>query len=276
MSTSPRICIVGIGSIGSQHINTLRAMGYTNLVGLDTRPMPYDERLPIVDRVEDLGVKPDYAIICSTPGSHYEHALYFLGRGIPTFIEKPMTVNLLQALELCDVASRRSASLAVGYMERAHPIVQSAYKYARMPQCRNHARRNEVTHGTVECRWMAVRRTYRPDVVAESSHALDTARYVFGKIDRVEVLHRSTTQVIVKLLCDGQVDVVVTMNTNAEPLRRIHIYSKSDVFVVNYGKTTEEWATCYQAELQAFLDGKPLCSGEDGAAVMKAIEVCHA
>jgi hypothetical protein len=39
-----------------------------------------------------------------------------------------------------------------------------------------------------------------------------------------------------------------------------------------YGTSCVEWWGCYKAELYAFLNGTPLCTGDDGVAVMQVIE----
>jgi hypothetical protein len=39
-----------------------------------------------------------------------------------------------------------------------------------------------------------------------------------------------------------------------------------------YGTMKMEWDDCYMAELQAFLNGTPLCEGHEGADVVELIE----
>jgi hypothetical protein len=56
-------------------------------------------------------------------------------------------------------------------------------------------------------------------------------------------------------------------------MRRINLYAhKGKTFGRQYGLDKAEWDLCYRAELQAFLDGKPLCTGEDGLRVMEILE----
>ena len=111
---TPRIAIVGCGSIGSRHINNLLAMGYQDLVAVEPRSMPHDERVPIVSMLEDLGSWDlTHALICSPPEFHYRHARYFINRGVRTFIEKPMTMTAMEARTLCAIAHMNKQEIAL-------------------------------------------------------------------------------------------------------------------------------------------------------------------
>lgn len=269
-----RIAIVGVGSIGSRHIDNLLAMGYADLVGIDSRPMPMDERLPILDSFEDLSPwNPTHALICTPPSLHYEHARYFLESGIPVFIEKPMTTKAYEAIALNELAKQASTYIGIGYMERAHPFIQYLKEWIAG---------QELSHSYIDCYWKAEKKTYDGDVAAESSHAIDIALHLFGdmKVESFYVLPRSCE---VKLRRHDGFPCIITMDNNAIPLRRINICAKdaqkgfhwSSDYVQNgerYGSTKEEWDRCYKLELLAFLNGKPLCTGEDGIKVMNVLE----
>lgn len=267
-----RIAVVGIGSIGSAHIDRLLSMGYTDLVGVDPRPMPDDERLPIITEFDDFGAwEPTHAIICSPPEFHYHHALHFLKQGIPVLIEKPMTTTARDAEALCDFAKRRRLTLAVGYMERANPAVIYAKEVAS---------RHEICMASIECYWMMTGKTYRQVMIAESSHAIDTARFICGSFSTARVRSINSASADIEMRRDSDdLSCSIIINAQASPMRRITLYTNinNPYLRIEYGHTKEEWGTCYRTELQAFLDGKPLCIGEDGLAVMRMLEeVRHA
>ena len=258
-----RIAIVGLGSIGSKHVDTLLKMGYTDLVAVDPRPMPEEDRLPVVGELKEIdGWGTTHALICSPPDWHFWQAKCFLDIGVPTFIEKPMTGAASAARILRNMADANSTVLAVGYMERAHPIVIEA---------RNWAILHQPTRGEFYCYWRATEKSYALNVLDESSHAIDTALFVMGKA----VGAKRTGGVGVRAsinLTHEEAWSQVTMDMDATPRRRIQMYGEGCHFSKDYGTTTDEWDACYQTELQAFLDGKPLCSGEDGLAVMEVLE----
>lgn len=259
-----RIAIIGLGSIGSKHVDTLLKMGYADLVAVDPRPMPNEDRLPVVGELQEIeGWDATHAFICSPPNWHYHHAKYFLDRGIPTFIEKPMTRTASEARTLCAIAYASKTVLAVGYMERAHRIVQEARQWAA---------ENGAGHADFYCYWRATEKTYQLRIVEESSHVIDTALFVMGKAERAVRRGGSGVRAHASIT-HGSAVSEITMDMDAEPRRRIQLYAADGTnFSKDYGTTVEEWESCYRDELQAFLDGKPLCTGEDGLAVMDVLE----
>lgn len=265
MIEAPRIAIVGVGSIGSRHIDTLLAMGYQDLVGIDSRPMPHEERLPVVGTLEDIEWwKPTHALICSPPDWHYHHAKYFVDRGIPTFIEKPMTVRKVEASNLCATAHMCKSVLAVGYMERAHPTVQAAKEFVEKHGC---------VKAEICCYWRATEKTYPLDTAQESSHAIDLALFLLGDASFVDA--RSAFDGEVTLHSDhvNGAACIIRMNMYDWPRRVINLHGEDGVtFSEIYGDTKDEWDACYKAELQAFLNGKPLCTGEDGLRVVEVLD----
>ena len=266
MSESPRIAIVGVGSIGSRHIDTLLAMGYRDLVGIDPRPMPNEERLPIISVFCDLEPwNPTHALICSPPDWHYHHAKYFVDRGIPTFIEKPMTVSKVEASELCATAHMNKSTLAVGYMERAHPVVLKAKEFIEEYGCMK---------AEICCYWKATEKTYPLYTSQESSHAIDLAQFLLGDMVLMKVTDLPWREVVLTVKHSRICETKICMNAHENwPRRVISLESEAgNVFREIYGTTPDEWASCYQEELTVFLAGKPLCTGEDGLRVVEILE----
>lgn len=266
MIESPRIAIVGVGSIGSKHIDALLAMGYQDLVGIDSRPMPHEERLPVISEFCDLEPwKPTHALICSPPDWHYRHARYFVDRGIPTFIEKPMTVSRVEGSNLCATAHMCKSVLAVGYMERAHPVVKEAKQFIEQHGC---------VRAEICCYWKATEKTYPLYTAQESSHAIDLAQFLLGDMALMKVTDLPWHEVVLTVKHSRVCETKICMNAHENwPRRVISLESENgNVFHELYGTTPEEWVPCYQEELKAFLNGKPLCTGEDGLQVMKILE----
>ena len=263
------IVIVGLGSIGVRHAKNLLDLGHTYLIGVDTRcyECVFDVPFPVYDSVESIDIeRVTRAIICTPPDLHHQHAKQFVGRGIPTFIEKPMTTYAADASALCATAHMNKSVLAVGYMERAHPTVQEAKEFIQKYGCQR---------ASIGCYWLATDKTYAINEAEESSHALDLALYLFGESEvvewekhflgdfRVETQHQSGTRCTIR------------MNMNEWWARRsIHLVSSDGQrkFSALYGENKAEWDECYRAELRAFLNGKPLCTGEDGLRVVKILE----
>lgn len=71
-------------------------------------------------------------VLIATPAStHAAIARPFIARGIPTFIEKPLTTSLRDALALERLATRTGAPVMVGHVHLYHPAYQVVRRYAR-------------------------------------------------------------------------------------------------------------------------------------------------
>jgi predicted dehydrogenase len=71
---------------------------------------------------EDVPVSGLDGVIVATPSaSHAEVALPFIEAGIPTFIEKPMTTSVTDALRIEEAARRSGAIVCVGHIYLHHP-----------------------------------------------------------------------------------------------------------------------------------------------------------
>jgi len=74
-----------------------------------------------------LQQEPVDAAVIATPGStHADLALPFIERGIPTFIEKPLTTSLADAKRLAKAAAKHNASIFVGHIHLFNPAYQKA------------------------------------------------------------------------------------------------------------------------------------------------------
>jgi predicted dehydrogenase len=261
-----RVGIIGLGSIGSKHVDALLSLGYDNLMAYDIHPNAAEPRLPVVEMFEALlDWHPEYAIVASPPDLHYNHARQLLAEGCAVLVEKPLCMNSRDALQLCIAAREQNKTLAVGYMERAHPKVQKVKKTLSWEGVPSEA--------IILLRWQATRKSYPwVGTVYESSHALDLALWYFGEVDRVKVNLKDDHRLSAELYHRIGTHTHVIIDSQREPRRSIVLGYGEQNLVTDYGQTREEWLPCYEAELRAFLEDQPLCTGVDGAAVIQLIE----
>lgn len=127
-----RIAIIGCGGIGAAH-----ARGY---LALDPPPALFF--LDVVrERAERLatefggtaGVFPhdlapdiDGASVTTPPARHYEVADVLLRAGVPTFCEKPLTMQSGRGVALAETARRLGVPLLVGFKMRFEPVFARA------------------------------------------------------------------------------------------------------------------------------------------------------
>ena len=110
---------------------------------------------------------------------HYAIAREFLEHGIDVLVEKPLTVDLIQARELVQLAQSKGAILQVGHLERFNPAIRKLESVIKEPKF-------------VECHRLApfVERGTDVDVVLDLMiHDIDViASLVRSPVDRVEAV----------------------------------------------------------------------------------------
>jgi predicted dehydrogenase len=135
MTTSVRILIAGMGSIGLRHARLYAALPETIVEVCESRPEGLAEargQLPEVKCWADyhaaLDSKPDYVVIATPHQAHAPMTIAALEKGIPVLCEKPMSHSLTEAEKMMAASRTYSTPLAVGYCLRFHPGVQRLRK----------------------------------------------------------------------------------------------------------------------------------------------------
>ena len=121
--------VAGVGAIGRNHARVLASLPGVKLAGI------YDVE---TDRAAELAAEPGTraagslaelaswtsAVTIATPTVyHYETGKALLAAGKHVLIEKPITDNTEQALELAALAKSKKLVLQVGHIERFNPVM---------------------------------------------------------------------------------------------------------------------------------------------------------
>ncbi|MBA3645359.1 MAG: Gfo/Idh/MocA family oxidoreductase [Gemmatimonadaceae bacterium] len=140
MSATPRVGVVGAGSLGFHHVRLLRDLPGATFAGFfDASP----ERAQHVTKElgvdaatgfeELLGACDAVSIVVPTP-AHHAVAKVAIEAGKHVFIEKPITVTLEQADELIALAKTRGVMIQIGHIERFNRAVRAALPYVHEPR----------------------------------------------------------------------------------------------------------------------------------------------
>ena len=136
-----KVAVVGIGHLGQAHARVCSELPDVELVAV-ADPVP-DRAGPLAEKfrcryepdyraLPDLGVQ---AVSIVTPTvTHYEVAEFFISRGIPALVEKPMTACSAEGRKLVELARARSGLLQVGHIERFNPAVMALDQYRFRPR----------------------------------------------------------------------------------------------------------------------------------------------
>src|SRR4051812_22962159 len=121
-----RVGIIGFGRIGNEHAGWLgSASGVRAIAAADPTLQRRElarqrHRLDVFDSEQDLlDHEPVDAVLISSPTSmHFEHAMLALRAGKHVMVEKPVTLNLDDAIRLRDEAARRGRTISVFHNRR--------------------------------------------------------------------------------------------------------------------------------------------------------------
>ncbi len=127
MQIQKKICVVGAGKWGINHIRTLNELGALGAVVdqdsdlLDT----IKELYPFCDVFNDLSdalqMGFDGYVIATPPSSHYSLGKKVIKARKPVLIEKPFTLDYASAKKLNDLAKKEDVNIMVGHVLLFHP-----------------------------------------------------------------------------------------------------------------------------------------------------------
>ena len=139
MST-PRLGVVGAGSLGYHHIRILRDLPGITFAGFHEREPERAERV-----ARELGVRAfgsleelldatdALTVVVPTP-AHHAVAKASLERGKHLLIEKPIAVTLDEADDLLETARRTGALIQTGHVERFNRALRAALPHIDAPR----------------------------------------------------------------------------------------------------------------------------------------------
>lgn len=123
-----RICVIGGGRWGQNHIRTLFQMA--NLAGIveadSKRLNELLEKYPVqsfsgIETALEVGF--DGYVVATPAPTHYSIAKVLLEQGQNVLIEKPMTLSSTESSDLISIAEQSGARLMVGHLLLFHPAI---------------------------------------------------------------------------------------------------------------------------------------------------------
>lgn len=205
-----KFTILGLGSIGTRHLNNLRAMGHEVAYYDPARGHDAHFRANVV-------VNSDAVVICSPNTFHLTDLRFAVVAGKHAFVEKPIATNLPLARQFVADAEERGLVVFTGYNLRFHASVQKAREW--LPEI------GKILWASVTCA------SYLPDWVPEKdyktryssdpkdggcifdiSHEIDLALYLLGPAHVVTATARTD---LLGLDCDSMADFVLRHDNGA-------------------------------------------------------------
>ena len=125
-----RICVIGAGNWGKNHIRTLN--GLNALAGIVETDQTHEAKIqsdyPGIEFFNSVRSAMEYGFdgfTVATPAeTHFEIGQQLLEAGYPVLIEKPLALNTQDAKTLLSEAENSNVTLMVGHLLLFHPAIQ--------------------------------------------------------------------------------------------------------------------------------------------------------
>ena len=125
-----RICVIGAGNWGKNHIRTLDGLGA--LAGIVETDQTHGAKIqldyPGIKFFNNIHSAMEHGFdgfTVATPAeTHFEIGHQLLAAGYPVLIEKPLTINAPDAKTLVERAKKNKVTLMVGHLLLFHPAIQ--------------------------------------------------------------------------------------------------------------------------------------------------------
>ena len=123
-----QICVIGGGRWGENHIRTLHEMGCLGaVVDMNAARLKELKAKYGMETYTDLDAAIahgyDGYVVSSSAETHYAIGKKLLSLGLPTLIEKPMTMRIEESKELVEIAERTGANFMVAHILLFHPAI---------------------------------------------------------------------------------------------------------------------------------------------------------
>jgi len=267
-----------------------------------------------LDQIDKYWHEFDGVVICSPPKFHKEQCIMVAQKNIPILLEKPLTINLKEGLELYNVLIKLNKKLLLGYTYRWwQPLI----KFKRKLQNKKigkpiHAKFFMSAHLADWHPWERYQDFFMASkdlgggALLDESHFIDLMVWIFGlpksiyaSVEKISNLEIDT---------DDNVDIVIKYENGLRATIHLDLYGRphEKYISVTGDKGTLEWSLDpnqirysksmeHNWEKQNFIferndmfidiaqeflkvvDGQPIkkCTIDEGIGVMRIIEACR-
>ena len=187
-----RVAFAGAGYIASRHVEALSHFEDVAVIGIAD---------PVGERAERLAVRceaeacssldellersdPDALYICVPPFAHGEPEAKAIERGLPIFVEKPLSLGVATAREINDAVATQRVVTAVGYHWRYLDVVSRARDLLQERPVRM-ALAHWLT-STPGSPWWIQQALSGGQILEQATHLVDLARYLVGEVLEVQ------------------------------------------------------------------------------------------
>lgn len=186
------LAIIGCGGIGTYHLGHFLQFDNVQLVGfcdlIEEKAQSFQKQAKTGKAFTDFRVmldetKPEIVFVCVPPTCHGDIEMELIARGIHMFVEKPVSLDLSQAIAIRDAAESAGIITASGFQCRYDNINEATREFIRSHEV---VYIDCVRMGDMpEIPWWRDKKLSGGQIVEQTIHQFDILRYVFGEPDTV-------------------------------------------------------------------------------------------
>jgi predicted dehydrogenase len=126
-----RTAVVGAGKMGAIHARLYHQLPQSDFVAVVDKDIEKAQKpakkykCSAFTDCADVLDKVDAVTIATPTVTHYKLAKVFIENNIAVMIEKPLSANVEEALQIVELAKKHNCVAAVGHSERCNPVVQA-------------------------------------------------------------------------------------------------------------------------------------------------------
>ncbi len=293
-----RVAVIGVGYMGERHARVFSELKDASVVGVCDESKENREKISSLYKTEaysdyrQLIGKVDCVSISTPTQFHYPLAKDFLKNGVHVLVEKIITSEEKEALELIQLAKKNNLILQVGHVERYNPAVIKLYELVSDPLFIECHRVGPYPSRGAETNVVKEVMIHDLDIILRLVNSAVTSVDAFG----VEVLSKTADIVNARInFTSGCVANITASRVSEKHLRKIRVFQPKHYISLDYfnqtinssekgeGNTIKKTSVTIEKkeplkeELKDFLDcvkynKKPRVSGEDG---LKALQLAN-
>lgn len=193
------IAIIGLGNISNRHRKNIRKIAPNAKIHavsssgrlIETKPENTDFVYSCIEKLNNIDIK--LAIVASPANLHLKHSEYFIKRGVPVIIEKPIAHNAQEAEKILNLEKKYGTRITIGYCLRYLESLKE-FKFFLEDDKVGKILHIDIEVGQNLPSWREGK-DYRKTVTAqkklgggvllELSHEIDYAEWLFGPLELV-------------------------------------------------------------------------------------------
>ena len=246
------VAIIGLGHLGSKHLRVYSELkDMVNISAIcdhrasQAKDLAQQYKIPFFTDYRKLPDGIQAVNICTPTVTHCAIAKYFLERGIHTFVEKPITIDLKEADILIDLAQKNNLKLQVGHVERFNSAFKAIQKIVKDPLFIECHRLNPFPNRSLDIGVVTDLMIHDIDII------LGLIKYPIKDIQAVgvPVLTKREDIANVRLtFTNGSVCNITASRISPEVMRKIRIFLKNAYISLDY---VDQKAFIYRKQLIA-------------------------